>query len=255
MIPVQCRYMRREILHVPVDGVTRVEAVDRIAGFLDGSGSHMVTTPNPEMLVAAASDSAFLRALQNADLAVPDGFGLIAVAKLLGTPLGERITGVDCLLDICRLAAEKHKSIFLLGGGEGVAKKTARVLEERFPGLRVVGAESGGIVDKKSAVPQIDTGAQARLIAVAPDVLFVAFGHSTQEKWIAAHLGRLPSVRVAIGVGGAFDFLSGRVRRAPRIMRALGLEWLWRLALEPRRIGRIWNAVVVFPYLALRRKG
>ncbi len=247
--------MRRVILNVPIDDVTRAEAVERIAGFLDGVGSHMVTTPNPEMLVAAKSDAAFLRALQNADLAVPDGFGLIAVAKLLGTPLKERITGVDCMLDTCRLAAEKHKSIFLLGGGEGVAKKTARVLEERFPGLRVVGAESGGIVDKKSAVPQIDTGAQARLIAAAPDVLFVAFGHSTQEKWIAAHLGRLPSVRVAIGVGGAFDFLSGRVRRAPRFMRALGCEWLWRLVLEPKRIGRIWNAVVVFPYLALRRKG
>ena len=102
--------MRREILHVPIDGVTHQEAIEQIAGFLDGSGSHMVTTPNPEMLVAAASDAVFLRALQNADLAVPDGFGLIVVAKLLGTPLGERITGVDCMLDICRLAADRKST-------------------------------------------------------------------------------------------------------------------------------------------------
>ncbi len=246
--------MRVEFVGVPIDAITHAGATEKIAGFLDGSTSHLVTTPNPEMVVAARRDPAFLHALRGADLAVADGFGLIVVSKILGKPLSERIAGADLFLDVCRLAAEKHKSIFLLGGGEGVAKKTAEVLRKRFPELRIVGAESGGIVDKKSDTPQIESGAQARLIAAAPDILFVAFGHGVQEKWIVAHIGRIPSVRVAMGVGGTFDFLSGRVRRAPAWMRATGLEWLWRLALEPRRIGRIWNAVIVFPYLALFSK-
>lgn len=240
-----------EMLGVPLDAVTRDEAMGRVEAFLCEPRPHLVTTPNPEMLVEARKDEAFLAALRSADLAVPDGFGLLLVSRILGQPLPERISGADLLVDVCRAAARMQKNVYLLGGGEGVAARAADALKKRIPGLRVAGAMSGGKVMKDGPEPRISAEALETVKAAAPDVLFVAFGHGTQEKWTVANLPRLPSVRLAMGVGGTFDFLAGEVRRAPAFFRKLGLEWLWRLILQPWRVKRIWNAVVVFPYLAL----
>jgi N-acetylglucosaminyldiphosphoundecaprenol N-acetyl-beta-D-mannosaminyltransferase len=121
-------------------------------------------------------------------------------------------------------------------------------MKRKHPELIVAGAESGG------RLPEMDQSVMARIRESLPDILFVAFGHGKQEKWIAAALPSLPAVRVAMGVGGAFDFIAGRVKRAPKLMRLAGLEWLWRLIREPWRIRRIWTAVVVFPWLVLRSK-
>lgn len=243
--------MRVELLGVPLDAVTRDEAVSRVEDFLGELRPHLVTTPNPEMLVEARKDQAFLAALRAADLAVPDGFGLLLVSRILGQPLPERVSGADLLVDVCRAAARLQKKVYLLGGGEGVAARAVAALKKVVPGLRAVGAMSGGKVMKDCPEPCIAAETLEEIKAAAPDVLFVAFGHGVQEKWIVANLPRLPSVRLAMGVGGTFDFLAGEVRRAPALFRKLGLEWLWRLILQPRRAGRIWNAVAVFPYLAL----
>ena len=246
--------MRIRLLGVPIDALRRDEALDRVRIFFDG-GSHLIATPNPEMLVMAHKDAGFREALGSADLALADGFGLVLMARLRGQRIPERITGVDFLTDIAGLCAAREKRVFLLGAGEGVARAAAEALGKRFPALIIAGAASGGTLRQDNeGVYHIDDKTMGDLKVASPDVLFVAFGHGKQELWITQHLPELPSVRVAMGVGGAFDFIAGKIVRAPKAMRAVGLEWLWRLIREPRRLGRIWTAVAVFPWLVLREK-
>jgi exopolysaccharide biosynthesis WecB/TagA/CpsF family protein len=166
---------------------------------------------------------------------------------------------------ICEIAAEQGKSVYLVGGKEGIAKKAAEKLKKKYHGLRVVGAEKGIIFKRFFGLrPQNDSCEYLvsldfnieennklleRIRAVAPDILFVAFGHGKQEKWLAEFLLQLPSVKIGMGVGGAFDYISGQVRRAPKFARYLGLEWLCRLLSQPWRIKRIWKAIVSFGLL------
>ncbi len=247
--------MRIELMDVPIDGVTRAEAAQRARFMLDEPRAHLVTTPNPEMLVLAAKDARFRDTLRQADLAVPDGIGLLYVARLKGKRLPERVSGADIADDIAAVAAGRGDSLYLLGGQEGIARKAADALRARHPGLKIAGAQSGGkVVVGDDGVPRTDPAVIEAIKAAAPSVLFVAFGHGTQERWITSALSALPSVRIAMGVGGTLDFLAGEVSRAPIWLRKAGLEWLWRLIIQPWRIGRIWTAVAVFPYLALRRK-
>jgi N-acetylglucosaminyldiphosphoundecaprenol N-acetyl-beta-D-mannosaminyltransferase len=245
--------MRFSILQVPVDGVSRNEAVRRIAGFLGGVQGRMVTTPNPEMLVAASRSARFRDVLRSADLAVPDGIGLVYAARWLGHRVPERVSGADLVDDISALAAAQGRSLYLLGAEEGIAAMAAETLRVRYPDLRIVGASSGGRL-RHDGEWVIEGRELEKIAAAAPDILLVAFGHGKQEEWIAAHLPDLPSVKVAMGVGGTFDFLAGKAARAPAAMRRLGLEWAWRLVREPWRFRRIVTAVLVFPWLVLREK-
>lgn len=247
--------MRVNILGIPIDAVRREEALARAERFLEEPRGHFIATPNPEMLVAASRDVEFRRVLCLADLAIPDGHGLILVSRLRGTSLPERVTGTDFLDDVVGLAAKKGKTVFLLGGEGDTSRAAADALQKRHPGLKVVGTLSGGSAGRDSSgALRLDQGTDDTIRAAAPDILFVALGHGKQEEWITRHLPSLPSVRIAMGVGGAFDFVAGRVRRAPQWLRRSGLEWLWRLIIQPHRIGRIWTAVVVFPWLALTEK-
>lgn len=243
------------ILNVKVDNVTRREALARIDQLIRDGGQHIITTPNPEIIVAAQRDAAFRDLLNRAALALPDGFGLMLGAWFLGTPLKERIAGSDFVWDIARLAAEKGYTIYLLGGEEGVAQKAAEKLKMKNNKLKIVVAEAGPQYEEARPPSDRRPGLPiSNIQSAAPDILLVALGHGKQEKWIAKHLPELPSVKVAMGVGGAFDFIAGRVQRAPAILRLLGLEWLWRLLRQPWRAPRIWRAVVVFPLLMLRAK-
>lgn len=247
--------MRIELMGVPIDGVTREEAVARVGVLLDEPREHLVTTPNPEMLVAASKDAEFREALGRADLAIPDGIGLLYVARLKGARLPERITGTDFIEDIAALAAKRGLGIYLLGGRGDAAQDAAKALLKRHRGLKIVGAESGGEVrNADDGAPAVDAAVEERIREASPAILLVAFGHGVQERWITSRAASFPSVRIAMGVGGAFDFLAGDVARAPGFLRKAGLEWLWRLIVQPWRLQRIWTAVAVFPYLALRRK-
>ncbi|MEY4723270.1 MAG: hypothetical protein RLZZ324_783 [Candidatus Parcubacteria bacterium] len=252
--------MRIHILGIPIDAITRAQAAERMNAMLAEPRPHVITTPNPEMLVDASRDVAFAEALQGADLAIPDGAGLAVVASLRGQKIPQRISGTDFIHDVCAAAVKRGLSVFLLGGGGGgagedVAARAARELESRHPGLHIAGAMSGGKLQWETPeTPRLSEAAMARVALTKPDILLVAFGHRRQELWIRANLGKLPSVRLAMGIGGAFDFIAGDVRRAPAPMRALGLEWLWRLILQPWRVGRIWKAVVTFPLLAFTEK-
>ncbi len=241
---------RHDILGVPVDTLSAREALERIAGYFRMPGQFHVTTPNPEMIVEAKKNEAFRNVLQKTALNIPDGVGLVwAVRRRSSSPV-ERITGTDTLLALAAANARicPPERIFLLGAAPGVAERAAEKLKERNPAIRDIGTYSGS--------PRLEEEAEIirRINAFSPTLLFVAFGAPKQDLWIARNLSKMPSVKVAMGIGGALDFIAGKRKRAPRWMRHIGIEWLWRLILEPRRALRIWRAIVVFPWLVLRER-
>lgn len=245
---------RLTVAGIPVDPLTLQQAAERAAAFLSDGGQHQVVTPNPEMAVLADRDPSFRKILESADLAVPDGFGLRVAARIEGQRIPETITGVDFALTLAELAEQEHCSVYFLGGGEGVAAEAAEALRSVYPKLIIAGAESGGTIRWVAGAWQQDDALIDRVAKAAPDILFVALGHGRQERWIRHHLERLPSVKVAIGLGGALDFYSGRKRRAPMLFRMLRLEWFWRLLYEPWRAVRIFEATFVFLWLVLKKR-
>ncbi|MDD5251252.1 MAG: WecB/TagA/CpsF family glycosyltransferase [Patescibacteria group bacterium] len=246
--------MRVNILGVPIDAVTADQAFRFVTdAVLSGRRGLFVATPNPEMLVLASRDNNFADTLRRADLNIADGTGLLFAARFQGERLPGRVPGVEFMERLVAWAAETGRTVFLLGGIEpDTAERAAAALRKRHPNIKIVGAESGGQV---YGAPNGDWLADDRVMeelrSAQPDLLFVAFGHRKQEQWIAQNLPSLPSVAVAMGVGGSFDFIAGRARRAPAIMRRLGLEWLWRLIREPKRWRRIIVAFIVFPWLVI----
>jgi N-acetylglucosaminyldiphosphoundecaprenol N-acetyl-beta-D-mannosaminyltransferase len=236
-------HRRIDILGVAVDDVTEDEAIARIANFIAEGGPHHVVTVNPEFVMEARHNAAFRAALAAADLATPDGFGLLLVAKRRGTPFRGRVTGVELVGRIAAAGAKRGWSLFLLGAAPGVAERAAAALEQQHPGLRVAGCYAGS--PREADEPAI----RALVAAARPDVLLVAYGHPAQDLWIARNQPQL-RMPVAIGVGGVFDYLAGVAPRAPHWMRRLGLEWLYRLIRQPRRWRRILTAVPRFLWAA-----
>ncbi len=244
---------RLTVAGVPVDPLVMKVAEARAAGLFEG-GQHLIVTPNPEMAVLAARDPGFKKILEGASLALPDGFGLRVAAWIEGTHVPATITGAEFTLRLARLAEQKDCSVYLLGAGKGVAEEAAKNLVLNFPKLRIAGAEQGGTIRWIAGAWQEEPDLVERIATAKPDVLFVALGHGKQERWIRDHLPKLPSVKVAMGIGGTLDFLAGRVWRAPFIMRKLHLEWLWRLVIEPWRFFRIFEATVVFLWMVLKKR-
>ena len=202
-------------------------------------------TPNNEMLVESGRNPAFRSVLQGSALNLPDSQGILFAARWTGQFLPERVPGVDAVQSLCA-QLDESSPVFLLGAAEGVAEQAAAALLRKNPRLRITGIFSGS--------PQHHDAADivARINHAQPHLLLVAFGAPAQDLWIAEHLREMPSVRVAMGVGGTFDFIAGIRTRAPRLFQRLGLEWLWRFIQEPSRWRRMWRAVAVFPFLVLR---
>jgi N-acetylglucosaminyldiphosphoundecaprenol N-acetyl-beta-D-mannosaminyltransferase len=221
------------ILGIRVDCLTMEDTLAFIErAIAEGGPTRMVATVNPEFVMAARRHAAFATALGRADLSVPDGYGVVWALRRMGCPQRDRVTGTDLVPALAASCAAGGRRLFLLGARPGVAAEAAARLTARFPGLQVVGAEPG------SPLPEDDEATVERVNQAAPEVLLVAYGHPKQELWIDRNRERL-RVPVAIGVGGAFDFIAGRVRRAPVWMRRAHLEWMWRLALEPWRARRM----------------
>lgn len=239
---------RIRILGIPVDALTRREALTRCAQMLGEPRLHHVVTANPELVLAASRDALVREVVGKGSLVVPDGVGLRWAARQYGQHLPERIPGVELVRDLVQLAAAHGQLVFLVGGREGVAVAAAAQLRHDIPGARVTA------FDRTHSAEAPPDELWAELARVQPAVLFVAYGQPRQELWVDRHWGRLTAagVRVAMGVGGSFDVLSGRLPRAPRWMRDRSLEWLWRLLREPRRLPRILRATVVFPFRVLR---
>ena len=230
------------LLGVPIDPMTRIDAIVRIKILLDSEQQSHVMTPNNEMLVEASKNREFHDLLNRSDLNVPDSTGLLFAARWTHQHLPERVPGVDTVEALLKTITSDHP-VYFLGAAEGVAQQAASAMQVKNPHLKVAGCFAGH-PDDPTFIERIN--------ATKPHLLLVAFGAPKQDLWVDQYLKNLPTVRVAMGVGGTFDFLAGKIKRAPAFMRSLGLEWLWRLMQESRRIGRIWRAVVVFPLLVLR---
>lgn len=233
---------RIRLLGVPIDALTAAEATDKILWLLESEAQHHVMTPNAEMLVHASRSETFRDLLNRSDLNLPDSISLLYAAKWTKQELPERVTGVDTVERVCRRLPPLH-SVFLLGAAPGIATRAAHELQDRNDRLVIAGTYAGTPREEDaSAIVELINRSGAHF-------LLVAYGAPAQDIWIDRHLKDMPSVRVAMGVGGTFDFIAGKATRAPRWMRDLGFEWFWRLIKEPRRIGRILTAVIVFPFL------
>jgi N-acetylglucosaminyldiphosphoundecaprenol N-acetyl-beta-D-mannosaminyltransferase len=229
-----------DILGIQVDNVTYEEAVMRMHQFIADGTAHQVVTVNPEFIMTAREDPDFAYILNQAHLALPDGQGLLWAARILGRPLRERVTGVDTVIRMAAVAAEKGYRVYFLGASSGVGDTAAQELSRRFPKLEVAGTYAG------SPAPDEEEKILSMIWRTHPHILFVAYGAPQQDKWIARNLSRL-EVPVAMGVGGAFDFISGQAKRAPHWLQRLGLEWLHRLCHQPWR----WRRMLALPKFCL----
>ncbi len=203
-----------------------------------------IMTANTEFIWEARKNPPFLEAINTCELVTADGMGIVWASRILKHPFPERITGVDLLPELAKRCAARGYRLFLLGAAPGVAEATAKVLQQRAPGLQIAGTYAG------SPAPEEAEHILGLIRAARPDVLALAYGTPRQELWIykyAQELGEA-GVCLALGVGGAFDFITGRVPRAPLWMRRAGLEWVFRLMRQPRRA---WRMRVLFPIGAM----
>lgn len=232
--------MKTTLLGVQIDTVTMEESVEHVAGFIRSGQPHRILTLNPEFLYRAQSDSELMELIGRAALVTPDGIGIVWACRMAGHPVVERVTGIDLLLALAGRAAAEDWRVYLLGAAPGVAEEAAGRLCLDYPGLQVVGTHHGYFSEGEEAARVAEIVRQAR-----PQLLFVALGAPKQEQWIDRYLEQT-GASVAVGVGGSFDVIAGRVRRAPQWLQRLHLEWLARLLRQPAR----WRRQLVLPRFA-----
>lgn len=237
---------RIDIIGVPVDCLTMEQALEWVDAMAGWGGPRMVIAVNPEKVMRARKDPALLGVIQRAGLLIPDGIGIVFAARLLRLGVMERVPGSELMPAICERAARDGHKIFLFGATPEVNQRAATVLRDRFPGIRIVGTRHGYVTERgMAAVLQQINDSQA-------DVLFVALGSPAQELWMDRYLPRL-RVKICQGVGGTFDVLSGKVKRAPPLFRTMHLEWFYRLVLNPARLLRQ-SALPLFALQVLRKR-
>ena len=225
------------LLGAGIHNVTMAEAMTVIDSFVVEGGLHQVITLNAEILYQAQENERLLRLINKADLVTPDGSGIVWGAEHLGMPLKERVSGIDLLWEICRVAPEKGWRIYLLGAAPGVAEQAAANLKAKYEGIAIAGVRNG-YFDMSSQEEVQSIVEEVR--HAAADILFIAMGAPRQEYFIEDY-GKEFGVKVAIGVGGSFDVVAGNVKRAPVFMQKIGIEWLWRLMTQPSRWRRMMN--------------
>lgn len=254
-----------DIVGISITSEKKKKILEYVFNFLQNSSQKgYIVTPNPEMVVAAGQDPEFKDILNKADVALADGVGLTLAAQLLGKELQDRVTGVDFIESLCNISREKPISMGFLGGGPQIAQRAVECLQKKYPWIVVKyvseeweGLKNGWRDDVPDTVRYSQLEDRVKSVGKSSgkrhiDILFVAFGAPKQEKWIVSHLGDLP-VTLAMGVGGAFDYLSETISRAPKPLRALGLEWLYRLIRQPWRWRRQ-LALLTFIRLVLQEK-
>lgn len=241
---------RVAILGVAVDNLTMEEVLDAVEASIAEGGFHQIATANVDFLMKSIHDEELYETLANCDLVLADGAPLVWASRLLGAGLKERVAGADLVPQLARLSAERGYRLFLLGAEEESSAGAAAWMEQNYPGVCIVGR----YCPKHMPLEEMDHEEILRRIEAAqPDILLVAFGNPKQEKWLAMHRYRL-EVPVCIGVGGSFDFLSGRVSRAPAWMQESGMEWFYRMIQEPSRLARRYfgNAAGLLRYLPVQ---
>lgn len=241
------------MLRVKITTLSRREVLEKVDFFMKKYGNRKdnqcyIVTPNPEIALQSIRNSKLRRAMNEAYISLPDGIGLKFAAFLFGKKIPHRISGADFMLYLCAYAEKRGYSVGLLGGGEGVARKAREKLIEKYSKLNIVYADSGITQDNFSLDDQncIDAINKAN-----PKILLVGFGAPKQELWIYENLKKVPGVKLAMVVGGSLDFVSGKAKRAPKFIRNLGFEWIYRLLKQPWRIKRIYNATFKFMFTVL----
>ena len=235
------------ILDTPVHIVTMADTLTLTRQFMTELRLHQICTTNPEFVMTAQTDDDFRRVLHGADLCLADGIGLVWASRWLSQrrlgkrPLPERIPGSELVYQLAAMCAHENWRLFLLGAAPGIAEEAAAIFQAQYPGLIIAGTYAG------SPDPAENDAIVQRINASDADMLFVAYGAPNQDKWIARNRETLQTVRVAIGVGGSLDFVTGKSIRAPRWIQKLGLEWLHRLIKEPWR----WRRMLALPRFAL----
>lgn len=217
--------------------VTLDEAADWVSTVLADSPEQprAVYTPNSEIVQLCIEQNEYYDLINSADLIIPDGIGVIKASRILGTPLKEKVAGIELGERTLDIAADKGYSVYFLGAKPGVAELAAAKMKEKYPTLTVAGMHDGYF--KKEGEEHAAVLDEIR--TAAPDVLYVCLGVPAQEKWIAANRSALSPVKLCLALGGSLDVWAGNVKRAPKIFIKLGLEWFYRLCCEPRRIGRM----------------
>lgn len=222
--------MKIDVMGVRFDNVTMDEALARADALLAQPGADYCVTPNAEMVYEAMHDPDFAALLNEAALVLPDGAGAVLGAKILGTPLKGKVAGIEFAEALARRLAVTGGGLYLLGGKPGIAELAGEKLREKYPGLTICGTADGYFQEEAPVVAAVN--------AAAPAVLFVCLGSPKQERFMRAHQQEL-NCRLMIGLGGSLDGFAGKVKRAPKWMIRMNLEWLYRLIKEPSRFGRM----------------
>ncbi|MFH0819191.1 MAG: WecB/TagA/CpsF family glycosyltransferase [Patescibacteria group bacterium] len=221
-----------KILDIKVHNLNKAQITGIIEDYLKSKKTHFIATPNPEIILKCQHNFKLKNIINNADLAIPDGFGLLIASKF---KIKTRVSGVDVMTDIIKIAEQKKNSILFIINHNGLTQKgdLDKTIQNKYPNLLYKIAFS----DEK--------------LLFQPSIIFVGLGCPDQEFWINDHAKQFTEARILMGVGGGIDFLSGNQKRAPKLWQKIGLEWLWRLIHQPNRILRIINAVIIFPIKAL----
>lgn len=224
------RMSRVSILGVEIDDLDLNEAVDRINLLIQQRRTSLIVTANPEIIMRARQDRGFAVCLQEAAMVTADGIGLIIAAKLLGTPLRERVTGIDLITRLFQDSGDRKYRFYFVGAKPGVVERAAANIEKQFPSVEIVGVHHGYFKDDAAIINDINEK--------KPDILLAALGMGKQERWIRERVSAA-GVPVSIGIGGSFDVFAGEAKRAPQWMQRAGLEWLHRLIKQPSRFWRM----------------
>lgn len=220
------------VLDVPFDVVTLQQATEMAKGFLKEQKQHIICTPNPEIVMEAQKDEELMNILKAADLVIPDGIGIVWASKYSEKKLTERVAGYDFVQKLLKEIENTDYTVYFFGGAPGVSLAAAKKMQQKYPNLKIVGGHNGFFDEKEEKHILND------IKKLSPSILLVGLGAPKQEKWIYHNI-RLTNVKIAIGVGGSFDVMSGKTKRAPAIFCKLGLEWFYRLITQPTRLGRM----------------
>lgn len=236
--------MKIDVMGVKFNNVTMEEALDLAGKYLDGEETVYCVTPNSEIVYEAMKDDRMLRLLNGAALVLPDGAGVVLGSKILGTPLKQKVAGVEFADHLMDVLVEKNLKLYLLGSKPGIAELASEKMLEKHPGLQICGMADGYFKDEAEACQKVN--------AAGADVLFVCLGAPKQEIFMETHKDDL-NVKMMIGLGGSLDSFAGTVKRAPRWMIDLSLEWLYRLLKEPKRLGRMMRLPKFIFAVAIRK--
>ena len=239
--------MKVDILGVKIDDYTMDEAVKKVIHYVNSDKKYKIYTPNPEFVMAANEDKDFKDILNEGDLVIPDGIGIVIASKIMKKTIRERVAGYDLVQNVFSEIKNTDKTVYLFGAAKGVAEQAVDKMKQCHKGLNIVGYHDGYFdeEEEKIIIDDINT--------LRPDILLVGLGAPKQEKWIVRNIDKL-NVKIAIGVGGSFDGMAGNIKRAPKIFQKLCLEWFYRLIKQPTRINRMIKLPIFLLQVIIHRK-